>query len=266
LSLSIAEDDGPGKGTGEPDPVPADVDKEYRRIVTTLEFFHQASCKLGFGIVLPHLQVEVDDLAGGTSGEDAGFHDVRGYLLWSPWAPEEPEIPPLLSERNLHFQLGISLPTAPDRVSSDPVEKDGQLGSGSVDFRLSATYWGYVTPEWCVFASTGVVLDTGYDLSGYRNSPSYSLRLGGGWLPIPEAQLYLSFRTNYSGRNFSEPEPDGIDADSGGVFWYLMPGAVFKPTEQVLIDVSGSFPLYHRVHGSQVLPGITWTIGVSFKW
>jgi hypothetical protein len=218
------------------------------------------------GFVLPHVQVEVDDLAGGTSGEDAGFTDFRAYLLWSPWAPDEPALAPFLSEQNLHFAVGLSLPTAEDRPSSPPVDRDGQLGSGSVDFRIGITYWGYLTPEWCAFASGSLIVDTGYDLAGYRNSPSYSLRAGAGWMPLPQLQLYASFRVNFSDKNFSEPEPDGIDADSGGTFWYFAPSVVVKPVDRLILDAALSLPLFHDVNGSQVLPGITIVFGISYLW
>jgi len=266
IGTSLAWDDGPGKSSGEPSPVPPDADKEYRRLASSLEFYHQVSCKFGYGVVLPYLRVHVDDNPTGESGDRSGVGDIRGYLVWSPWAPEAAAMAPFLSLENIHFGLGVSLPTAYDRPASEPVGRDGQLGSGSIDLRFGVTYWGYITPNWCAFANTSIVLDTGYDVSGYRNSPSYSLRIGGGWLPIPEAQLYLSFRTNYSGKNLSEPEPDGVDADSGGNFLYFAPGFVVKPLANVLIDFAVSLPLYHRVNGSQVLPGNTLSFGVSYKW
>lgn len=261
VSLSISSDDGAGRGNGEPVIVQPDQNKEYVRNIVAIEAYHQFSANFGAGIVLPYADLHLEDNANLTEGDSSGFGDARVYALWTPWADEEPN--EFFDPGNLSFVVGLTLPTATDVFPDLPIGRDGQLGGASLDLRLGVTYWGNLSEEWAIFGTMNLQLDTGDDYLGYRNAPAWSWRIGGGWTPVKYVSVYATFRANYQDNNH---DPAGDVPNTGGTFWYVAPSVVVRPIDELWIDFMAAFPVYHRVHGDQILPGTTWMVGVSVNF
>lgn len=155
------------------------------------------------------------------------------------------------------FQFGLQLPTgridqnfADGPQAGEPLDRGLQLGSGTVDQLLGASW--FTRPAENLGGFTTITLEQPL---AARNDflPSTTLNLSGGlrWLNstrfTPQLQLNLK----------AESREHGAEADtanSGGTFVYLSPGLTAQFTPRTNAYVFVQLPVYQRVNGLQLEP------------
>ena len=173
----------------------------------------------------------------------------------------------LTAERNIGIQFGLKLPTGDFRKqfsggpqAGEPLDRGLQPGSGTTDLLLGAYHFGAINRDWDYFVQ-GLVQVALNSRDEYK--PGSSLNLNAGlryaayeWV-IPQLQVNVRTVRPDSGANADTP-------NSGGTLAYLSPGATFNVTGNVKVFGFLQLPIYQNVHGFQLAP--RWTVSVGLRY
>ncbi len=239
----------------------ASADIEWRRVVFTLELYHQFTANVGAAAVLPYYEQDVHNRTTGTDNHVAGIGDVAAYLLWSPWAtadtPKE-----MFHPGNVLFSVGLSLPTGDELAGELPGLHSYHLGSGSLEFKLGARYQGWINEQFALFAGTATVIDEGANSIGFRYGTSVEFYLGAAYT-LEVFSTYVAF--DAINRDKDRIGPVDLD-NSGGTWWFVELGAAVSPTQGVTFESSLAFPIYIKVNGTQPVADLAWSLGARYRF
>ncbi len=225
---------------------------------------HRFNARFRLGGTLPMSRVDVYNRTtkaeGGTDGFQLG--DAGLYAVFTPWEILEPHEPdPFLSLHNLQLSAGLTFPTGDERAASLPALHFGQTGSGSIDPRFSAGYYGGFAKYFGAFLDGTLRLDGGADGSGFRNGPIYTVRLGATFAPhrivsIGVAnELVIREKNLQSGRLLSE---------SGGIHDFIVPRVLLNPVAGLFVDASVGIPVWRHVYFQQPAAALYATVAVGW--
>lgn len=264
------------EGAGDPEVKDKAANIDWKRQVVTLDLYHQLSAQVGIGGTIPYYEVDVERVDTGTEDDGSGVGDLGIYLSLAPFESNEPHDPDgFFSLHNLTLLAGLTIPTGDELKGDAPSQHFDQLSSGSFDLRLGLTYNGRISDPFRSFFSASMLVDTGSDVSGFRNGNLYDFRLGASydpWKPISffadldfvVRERNLQQRVTQSGASY--PISVLELGSSGGTWWFLELGASVSPGAGFFVDLAVSIPIYHNVNGSQ--PGVdpVWLLGAGYSF
>jgi hypothetical protein len=166
-------------------------------------------------------------------------------------------------------QFGLKLPTgrfdqnfAEGPQTGGLLDRGLQLGTGTTDLLLGASWFARPATAWGVFASAQLAQPLAAR-DGYIPSSSLTLSSGVRWLnssPITP-QLQLNLKT--------EDREHGDQADtsnSGSTIAYLSPGVTAELPAHTSAFAFVQLPVYQRVNGLQLEPKWLLSFGVRSRW
>ncbi len=239
------------------------VDIEWDRQVWTLDLYHQASARIGFGLTFPYMEQDVDNNTTGAEEHDAGITDISGYLLFAPWEEEGEHVDEFLSPHNISFLVGLSLPTGNEQNGNAPALHFGQLGSGSIDARVGVLYNAPVGDGFRAFAGMTLLMDGGPDTARFRNGVLTDMRIGASYQPAPWASVFVTFNFIVREKNLSA---GSALSESGGTWWFVEIGGSITPHGGWFVDVSVAIPIYRNVDGTQPVTDEIITAGAGYRF
>lgn len=175
-------------------------------------------------------------------------------------------------QHNFGIQLGLKLPTgshAEVGTSTDPsnpgdvaIDRGLQPGTGTTDAILGVYYFDSLSRNWDYF--TQVTAQMALDSSdGYKPGNGFNLNLGVrylGWASVtPQLQINARHVEHDTGENADQ-------TSTGGTLIYLSPGLVVPVTKLVSMYGFVQLPLYQDVHGVQLAPHYSASIGTRFSF
>jgi hypothetical protein len=173
----------------------------------------------------------------------------------------------LNDERNVGIQFGLKLPTGDHQrtfsggpQSGEPLDRGLQPGSGTTDLLLGLYHFGSLNRDWDYFAQ-GLVQIAMNSKDEYK--PGSSLNLNAGVRYAAFENVIPQFQVNV---RYVRPD-SGADADtfnSGGTVAYLSPGATINATKNVKAFGFLQVPVYQNLHGFQLAP--RWTVSVGLRY
>jgi hypothetical protein len=230
--------------------------------VYAVELFHQFTWNLGAGVTVPFYEQEVENRATGTTTRASGIGDVAAYLVWSPWcdgtSPKE-----FLHPAGVAFAAGLSLPTGDELEGELPGLHSYHLGSGSLEFKFSARYQGWLSESFSLFAGTSTIIDEGANSIGFRYGTSAEFFVGASYAHEEVAAAYVTFDAVH--RDHDRIGPLELQ-DSGGTWWFVEIGVSVTPASGWMIEASVSIPVYSNVHGTQPVADLAAAIGLRYRF
>jgi len=165
------------------------------------------------------------------------------------------------------LEFGLKLPTGKiDQTfvagpqAGEGLDRGLQLGSGSTDAIVGATYFNRFAPAWSAFAQA-VVQAPVTEKDDYRPSASLNLNAGIRWLNTSRVTPQLQINARWDTREH------GANADfdnSGDTIVDLSPGVTVDVTRTTNVFVFLQLPIYQRVNGYQIEPH--WLLSSGFRW
>jgi hypothetical protein len=203
-----------------------------------------------------HTTIAAGDMGVSTS-QASGLGDVRLLVRYQR---------PGLRE-SLGFQFGLKLPTgnftqnfAAGPQAGNALDRGLQLGTGTTDLLVNASWFRRLAPEWSLFAQVQVDQPLAAR-DGFVPGTSAGFNSGIRWLNTgritPQLQVNLKAESREHG-------PNADTANSGGVFAYLSPGVTAEVTENASAFAFVQVPVYQRVNGLQLEP--KWLLSFGLRW
>jgi hypothetical protein len=218
---------------------------------------------VGLGIGLPYYEQDIENNVTGQDAHASGFGDLGTYLLWSPWESEAPRTDGFLSPRHVSLMAGVSLPTGDELEGEVPALHGYHLGSGSLEFKLSARYDAPAGEGFRVSASGTLTVDAGPDASNFRYGNGYDFQAGGAWSPASWISLVGAVDAVVR-------EHDRLNtiqlADTGGTWWFGILGVAVAPVSGVAVELSVALPFYWNVNGTQPVSDEVWSAGLRYEF
>ncbi|WP_284333423.1 transporter [Dyella flagellata] len=190
-----------------------------------------------------------------------------------------------LPTHNLGVQFGVKLPTgnyggqsADGNLVGRPVtfrngpglgqslDTDLQAGTGSTDLIIGGYYYQPVSQDFDAFASAQFQAAVKENLNrpgadyrpGNLTTVSVGLRYEAHANWVPQVQLNWSHKMADQGFLADVPDTEGTVA-------YLSPGFSASLSRNLQVYAFVQVPIYSHLHGYQLFPGWTGTVGVSMK-
>src|ERR1700688_2002253 len=162
--------------------------------------------------------------------------------------------------------LGLKLPTGSHTFDSDIVDRDTQLGTGSIDILMGGFYRNSLTKDgkWDWFAQAELdlpVLTQDDYRPGLELDTAAGIYYKGWWLGrvkiSPVAQTIFSERTSDSGANAAHPVASGFQRI------LLSPGIEFH-IRSAKIYADAEFPVYQNFRGNQITAPVLLKVNLSW--
>lgn len=150
-------------------------------------------------------------------------------------------------------------PTAPGPV---PIDRGLQPGTGTTDVILGAYYSNDLALKWEYF--TQALYQKALD-SRNQYKPGDSLNLNAGLRYTGFSRFFPLVQLNFH----YAPHDTGKNADTtstGGTLLYLSPGISVPVTKHILAYGFVQVPVYQYVHGVQLAPRFTTSVGVRYAF
>jgi len=200
----------------------------------------------------------VDDATGQVASHSwSGLGDMRVRAIYTGFK----------EDMSTGVSVGLQLPTGSYREDPDLVDRDTQIGTGSVELLLGAFYRGHFDPKqlWDWFAQCQLELPT-YTQDSYRPGIEFDSSMGveykgfsvGKAQITPVAQFIFSDRSSDSGAN-SDPDETGYQRIllSPGVEFYMHPVKVYFDAE---------FPVFQNYNGNQLAAPVLFKAALSYMF
>jgi hypothetical protein len=214
----------------------------------------------GFGLQVPsydrfHSTIAPGDTALSES-RASGLGDVRLLARFQKFRPG----------RSLGLEFGLKLPTgefnqnfAAGPQAGSPLDRGLQLGSGTMDAVLGASYFGRALTYLGYFAQVGAQEALAYR-DGFLPSSTLNLNLGVRYLNTSAVTPMLQVNARWDGRE------RGVNADydnSGDTAFFLSPGLTAQVGSRESLFAFLQLPVFQRVNGLQLDP--RWLVSVGFR-
>ncbi|HET8868864.1 MAG TPA: TonB-dependent receptor, partial [Aquabacterium sp.] len=178
----------------------------------------------------------------------------------------------LLPAGNLSLQWGLKLPTGSytdQGQSTDPtapgavdIDRGLQPGTGTIDVILGASYVDTLAPGWSYMVQ-GLWQTAMHSTQGYRPGNAFNGNLGLRYTAWASWQPQLQLNARYALRD-SGPQADAVS--TGGTLVYLSPGINVPLTDRLAAYAYAQLPIYQDVHGVQLTPKSSASVGVRMAF
>jgi hypothetical protein len=198
----------------------------------------------------------VDDATGKVKSHSlSGLGDIRLRAIYTGFS----------EEMSSGISVGLQVPTGSYREDPDFVDRDTQIGTGSLEILLGGFYRGHLGSQrvWDWFAQFQLALPT-YTQDSYRPGIEFNSALGVDYTGLtvgkmqisPVAQIVFSDRASDSGAN-SEPDNTGYQRIllSPGVEFYMQPVKIYFDAE---------FPVFQNYTGNQLAAPVMFKASLSY--
>ncbi|MDP2364954.1 MAG: hypothetical protein Q8M94_14440 [Ignavibacteria bacterium] len=174
----------------------------------------------------------------------------------------------LLNQRQLAVGIGPKFPTGASDVTQNGIllPADIQPGSGSWDLVL----WSYYSQGFMPNIPLNIFASGSYKINsqnkrfsnsdaGYKFGNEFVGSIGAGYRTdnIFDYSLAFRFRTTSVDQFDNEVIPN-----TGGLWFYIIPGLNIKVTDNFITRLSGQIPVYRNLKGTQLTS--TYTLSASF--
>ncbi|HVU25748.1 MAG TPA: hypothetical protein VHE13_16575 [Opitutus sp.] len=243
---------------------PADDEIQQRTLNrnTWLDLDYVVNRRWGLAVQVPYhdrLHTTIDEGETEVSTSDAsGLGDVRVLARWQQFT----------LSRSVGLQFGLKLPTgridqqfASGPTAGEEVDRGLQLGTGTTDLLLGASWFSRPTPHLGTFAQLSLSQPLAAR-DGFRPATSATLSGGVRWLNATHFTPQLQLNVRWDGREH------GAEADtpnSGGTFAFVSPGLTAELGANATGFVFVQLPVFQRVNGLQLEPRSLLTLGVRVK-
>jgi hypothetical protein len=252
---------------------PQEVEKYTRNNYLTLGLDYTFNADWGINVQLPYINRRHSTLGLNSNGSDsadgaydsrtAGLGDAKVIGRYQGFTPQ----------RNFGAMFGLKLPTGNHTktgTSTDPanlgdvapIDRGLQLGTGTTDVILGAYYFSSLSKNWDYFAqATAQAALNSKD--NYKPGTGYNVNVGVRYMGFAEVMPQIQVNTRYVKHD------TGANADqtsTGGMLMYLSPGLVVPVNKQISIYGFVQLPIYQDVHGAQLTPRYTVSIGARFAF
>jgi hypothetical protein len=198
----------------------------------------------------------VDDATGRvTSHSWSGLGDVRLRAIYTGFS----------EEMTSGVSAGLQLPTGSYREDSDFVDRDTQIGTGSLEVLLGGFYRGHVDRQrlWDWFAQFQLALPT-FTQDSYRPGIEFNSAVGVDYTGLavgkvqisPVAQVVFSNRASDSGAN--------SEADNTGYQRILLSPGIEFHIHPVKIYFDAEFPVFQNYTGNQLAAPVMFKASLSY--
>ncbi len=177
----------------------------------------------------------------------------------------------LVDQFELSLGAGLKLPFGNSTLRSDGIliPADMQPGTGSWDGIL----WGYASKGFVPVIPLNVFVNVSFRLNGTNNRFGDSFKQGYTF----GNELFINIGAGYRTDTFFDftlmlryrsTTPDQFDGgnlpNTGGTWFYLVPGVNGKISEKFVARLSGQIPLYRDLTGTQLTTTYTASLGLYY--
>jgi hypothetical protein len=200
----------------------------------------------------------VDDATGKVASHSwSGLGDMRVRAIYTGFS----------EEMSSGVSVGLQLPTGSYREDSDFVDRDTQIGNGSLEILLAGFYRGHLDRKnlWDWFAQFQLELPT-YTQDSYRPGIEFNSSVGVDYTGFtigkaqisPLGQIIFSDRGSDSGAN-SAPNDTGYQRIllSPGIEFHIRPMKVYFDAE---------FPVFQNYNGNQLAAPVMFKASLSYMF
>lgn len=170
--------------------------------------------------------------------------------------------------RSYGLQFGLKLPTgrfdqtfATGPQAGEVLDRGLQLGTGTTDLLLGASYFRRSTPNLGWFAQA-LAQQPLAERAGFLPSANVAVNTGVRYLNATAVVPQLQLNVRWDGR---EHGPNADAANSGGVTAYVSPGVTVEVGTRASAYVFLQLPLYRRFNGLQLAPHAIVSLGLTYR-
>jgi hypothetical protein len=190
----------------------------------------------------------------------SGLGDVSITAIYSPWASDDSPWSPL------SFSAGFIFPTGEARENpriGGVNPSVFQLGTGTTQFTLSASYFGEINEDWSYFTSANFTLPLYESSKDFRPAETFFFRAGMGHSFTDSLTAKLSLDLFHGERDEFLGNEIG---DTGSTTLSLAPSLVYSINENLSASASVAIPVYRRVNETALAVGPLWSLGLSYSF
>jgi hypothetical protein len=253
---------------------PQEVEKYTKNNYLTFGIDYSLGHDWGVNVAVPYIDREHSTLGTASNGivpgpgggqYDSHTRNVGDIKLVGRYQGFTPQC-------NFGILYGVKLPTGSHTetgTSTDPtapgpaaIDRGLQPGTGTTDAIVGAYYSDSISQDWDYFAQA-LYQHALNSRDEYKPGDGLNLNLGLRYAGITAfaPQLQLNYR--------HVQHDEGLNADqvsTGGTLLYLSPGITAPVTMQVSVYGFVQTPLYQDVHGVQLVPRYTASVGVRYSF
>ncbi len=177
----------------------------------------------------------------------------------------------ILDELELSIGGGLKIPLGESQLTSNNIliPADMQPGTGSWDYLA----WIYFSKGRLLSIPLSFVSNVSYRINGVNNRfevDNFNYQFGNETI----AQMGLTYRTDFISDfslfvRYRNAQPDLSQnaqiPNTGGSWFYLVPGINFKIDDSKTIRFSGEIPLYIKINGTQLTTSFTSTLAFYYS-
>jgi len=190
----------------------------------------------------------------------SGLGDASITAIYSPWAGDDSPW------SRLSFNAGIILPTGEAR---DNPRVGGanpsvfQLGTGTTQLSLGASYFGEIDEDWSYFTSATFTLPLYESSKDFRPAETVFFRAGVSRTLVENLTAKLSLDLFHGERDEFLGNEIG---DTGSTTLSLTPALVYSINDSLSASASVAVPVYRRVNQTALSVGPLWSLGLSYSF
>lgn len=190
----------------------------------------------------------------------SGLGDASIAAIYSPWASDDSPWSPL------SFSAGFTLPTGEARdnpLIGGDIPSVFQLGTGTTQFTLDASYFGAVNDDWSYFISANFTLPLYESSKDFRPAETFFFRAGMGHTLTDSLTAKLSLDLFHGERDEFLRNEIGV---TGSTTLSLTPSLIYSINESLNASASVAIPVYRRVNETALTVGPLWSFGLRYSF
>ncbi|MFA3782014.1 hypothetical protein ABRY23_02990 [Melioribacteraceae bacterium 4301-Me] len=174
----------------------------------------------------------------------------------------------IIDQSDIAIGFGLKLPTGKSNILDKGIllPADMQPGSGSFDYLI----WGYYSKGFIPYLPLNVIANVSYKINtthkrfansklGYKFGNETIITAGIGYRTDTFLDFSLFFRLRNTNNDVFDDEKI---PNTGGTWFYLIPGLNFKISENLTSRVTSQLPIYRNLIGTQLTTTYTVTISL----
>lgn len=247
---------------------PAEVEQDTNNHYLTATLDYNSGNVWGFSLSLPYINRNHSTLGVGSDGST--FDPANGAYTSSGSGLGDVRVVGryvgLSEHHNLGLQFGLKLPTGrKDQVANDgsgtAVDPGLQLGTGTTDLIIGASYFDTLSDQWGYFTQATVqsaLNQSTMDAGSYKPGNNLNLSIGARYTGFSAFTPTVQFNARYAKRDSGEAADT---FSTGGTLVYLTLGTIVPVTARIAPYVNVQVPVYQNVNGIQLAPKYIVSVG-----